>query len=231
MPCDRRSPPLQTKGGAPSSSFGQRRKIGKSKEQFGLTVARLLKFGEEHAGLALVFGEVGAEFLLEEGLFALGFEIETGIEKQKAQQVAELAVNHSSANDAEKYARVNGVTHATVEASANEFVIIFERDRAAPIGAERETGPERESNSQQSDDQASPPDSREIGKKAEMEPRKIERLTKKQPEADYQRQDMTDALKKSLAELGPFGGKGHEKPDGSENRPEPFGILQGSIWS
>ena len=90
-------------------------------------------FRQKHAGVTLMFCEFCTEFLKQERLLALCLDEERGQKNQKPQQIPQFTLDHSTADRTQKNSGIDRMTDAAIEPFADEFVILFKRDRAAPV--------------------------------------------------------------------------------------------------
>ena len=111
---------------------------------------------EKHSGVALVFGEAGTKFLTEKRFLAAGFDVKGEPSDGHEEEGAHFADGDTRSQKAEQNSGVNRMANRAIGAGSNQFVTHFEGNRAAPIGAEMPSRPERHSNSGRGQQNAHP---------------------------------------------------------------------------
>jgi hypothetical protein len=109
-------------------------------------------------------------------------------------------------------------------------VIVFQSDRAAPIGAKRKPRPNGNGHAQRGDDYAKPPEKRPVRKKWQKEPGKQLDAAEEKPEGEEERSEVENALKWSLRTFHLFYRESHCDPDKGKDPPEPTNKLHGEVW-
>jgi hypothetical protein len=104
--------------------------------------------GEQEAGVLPVFLECVPELLAEQLLFSFSFQAVPGQHQPNAHNAPPLVDHHSRTEGRENDAGLDWVPRTGIRASADELMVLFERDPGAPIFRQMVARPDRQADAQ-----------------------------------------------------------------------------------
>lgn len=177
--------------------------------------------------MLFMFGEIGTEFLAEEGFFAAGLYVEGEPNNSHGKQPADCAESDGGPQKCKQDSSVDGMSNRAVGTGANELVAFFEGDDAAPIGAEMPARPESYADSGGGEENTKPFAEGPRGKEAMVQPT-IERLRLiKEIKTNEKRKRVSETLKNGFALLGFLAFERGYEPIDAEEKPERLYPLAG----
>lgn len=154
--------------------------------------------------MLLVLSETGTEFLVEEGFLAASLHIKGKPGDNHGEQRPDFAEIDGGSEKRKQNARIDGMANGTIGAGANEFVPLFDRNDAAPIGAEMPARPKRDSDSSGGQENAKPFAEWASRKKAGSQPSKEWLWFIEQIKTHRERKRVSNALKDGFSLLRLF---------------------------
>lgn len=137
--------------------------------------------------------------------FVNRFNPETGGDEEESKEAADVPVLDRGSEDEGEHASVDWMADQPVGAAHDQFVIFFQSNRAAPVASENGSGPETEAKSSEAEDGSGNKQGVGVRDDAEVERARKMGATKKEPAADYDRQDVSQTLRAGLTIDGSLG--------------------------
>jgi len=161
-----------------------------------------------------------AEARAHELFFSSNLEGKTGMDQRQADKTPHLAPLHGRAENRQKQAGINGVSHPPVRAGADQFVPDLHGYGAAPVAAKVEARPDGKQQSGSRDSDSQPRDPRRRRQDRPAKPRAPNRVGKEQVETCNHEQGIGEARSEAFPPLGGLGPNRPQHPDNKESGPK-----------